>query len=240
MFFSNISDITIGDKIPKIVHRLLLYDNDFDYISNSFINDFYQKSKDFQHILWREVDILKIMNQDEIDIYTSYKLKIQKSDYARYIVLKYYGGIYCDCDIKLSKSLSSLYEMCDDDLFFEETTLNKYYREKTKSYLIRNGIPEFSLRIANYIIISKPNSDSINGILQICKERHLLSVNVYYDVIYTTGPDVVSTYFNSHNLKNYLTKGLSNEYLQHICFSHWRTDSHWRTKIYKRFKFNQS
>ena len=22
-------------KIPKIVHRLLLYDNDFDYISNS-------------------------------------------------------------------------------------------------------------------------------------------------------------------------------------------------------------
>lgn len=226
MFFSNISDISIGDsKIPKLVHRLLIYDNVFDDVSIDFINDFYQNSKDFQHILWREVDILKIMNQDEIDIYTSYKLKIQKSDYARYIVLKYYGGIYCDYDVKLFKSLNSLYEIYDDNLFFEETTLNSESIEETKSYKIRNGIPEFPLRIANYIIISKPNSDSINGILQICKERHLLSVSVDYDVIYTTGPDVVSTYFNSYNLKNYLSKELSDEYLQHICFGHWRTNN---------------
>ena len=66
---------------------------------------------------------------------------------------------------------------------------------------------------ARCIPSSKPNSDSINGILQICKERHLLSVSVDYDVIYTTGPDVVSTYFNSYNLKNYLSKELSDEYL---------------------------
>jgi len=225
MIFSDISDILVDDdKIPKLVHRLLLYDNDFDNRTIDFINDFYQNSKDFQHILWRESDILTIMNQEELSIYNSYKLNIQKSDYARYIVLKYYGGIYCDYDIKLHKPLIYLYDLCTDDMFFEETTLSKDFIEETKSYHIRNGISECDLRIANYIMISKPNSESINGILEICKERHLLQINTDYDVLYTTGPDVVSSYFNSKNLKNYLNKITTDEYLQHICFGHWRTN----------------
>jgi hypothetical protein len=82
---------------------------------------------------------------------------------------------------------------------------------------------------------SKPNSIEINDILDLCKERSKLTISEDYDILYTTGPDVVSTVYDNH--KNdiiYVPLSISTKYFSHLCVGHWRdensffsTMSHW-------------
>lgn len=51
-------------------------------------------NNEFEYILLLKKDVLNIINREEKEVYLNYKFSIQKSDYARYIVLKYYGRIY--------------------------------------------------------------------------------------------------------------------------------------------------
>ena len=45
------------------------------------------------------------------DLYYSYNKMIQKIDFAKYLILYVYGGIYIDMDVKCLKSLSTLPDM---------------------------------------------------------------------------------------------------------------------------------
>ena len=211
------------NECPKIIHRLLLYDKKFPEIVENYIKSVENNTLDFIHILWYEKDVLRIMSTEEIDVYKSYKKLIQKSDYARYIVLKYYGGIYLDLDVYLSKPLNTLYDKYkSDDLFFEEFTRTNEYVEGTKRHKIRNNSAECNFRIANYVLMFKQNSIHIENSLNICKERSNLEVLELYDVLYITGPDVMSSYFDlTENLK-YISSLDSNKYFYHVAIGHWR------------------
>ena len=57
---------------------------------------------------------------------------------------------------------------------------------------IRNGIPERLPRICNYFFASNPNNDYLHRVLHIISKRLFLKINIDYDIIYTTGPDVFS------------------------------------------------
>lgn len=219
------------ETVPNIIHRLLLYDADFPNSLKAIIRKFEKLNNDFHHVLWSEKDVLSIMDPKEIEIYKMYPKKIQKSDYARYIVLKYFGGIYCDLDVEALKPFITLYEKYkNDDLFFEECTISEDFIQETTSYKIRKGVPECALRISNYIIMARPNSRHINNIINICEDRRLLPINEDYDVLYTTGPDVVSTYVDtilksSSSAVQCLNKPDSDKYLRHLCDGHWRSDA---------------
>jgi len=204
-----------NNVIPKVIHRLLLYDNDFPKDLKSFLFELKSCNDNFLHILWTEKDLLTIMNTEESSIYNSYKRKIQKSDYGRYIVLKYYGGIYFDFDIKMLKKLSNFYEKYkENDLFFEEFT---HLFLSTK----RNESP-YLLRIANYVMMNKKFSQHIQGILDICKERYLLPIYNEEDILYTTGPDVTTTYVNENLHKVlYIEKNEYSRYFIHTHHGHW-------------------
>ena len=213
------------DKIPPIIHRLLLYDNEYPSNSRTDLKEFKKYNPNFHTILWRESDVLKIMNEEEVDIYTGYVHNIQKSDYARYIILKYFGGIYVDLDILSKKGFYKTYEENNhlEDLFFEETTTDDYFCETTKKLPIRNNIPECNLRISNYFMMSKPHSKNMQKILDLCKERKDLEIKEDYDILYTTGPDVVSEVFDKLDDKpKYLTKNECDEYFIHNHVGHWR------------------
>lgn len=235
-FYHNIDEVTDvcidaqkHETVPNIIHRLLLYDADFPNNLKGTIRKFEKLNNDFHHVLWSEKDILSIMNSKEIEIYKIYPKKIQKSDYARYIALKYFGGIYCDLDVEALKPFITLYEKYKkDDLFFEECTISEDFIQETTSHKIRKGVPECALRISNYIIMARPNSRHINNIINICENRRLLPINEDYDVLYTTGPDVVSTYVDTilksgSNAVQFLNKPDSDKYLRHLCDGHWRT-----------------
>lgn len=211
------------NRIPKIIHRLLLYDAVTPDVYNGYIERFDIFNPEFKQVQWIESEVIALMNEKELITYNTYKLNIQKSDFARYIVLKYYGGIYSDYDILVIKPFISFYnENANNDLFFEEKTITEDFIEKTKSYKIRNNVPESALRISNYFIMSTPQSVNMEGIINLCGERCGLTVVDDYDVIYTSGPDVVSTYFNSIPNIKYLTKTESDTYFSHLGFGHWR------------------
>ena len=220
-------------EIPPVVHRMLLYDNDFPENVIPYLESFKTFNKKFYQILWSEEDVLSIMNSEEIEVYTNYVHKIQKADYARYIVLKYFGGIYVDLDIEFIKDFYPIYLTHNKkDLFFEELTLSNDFVKETKNFKIRGGKEETPLRIANYIIMTLPQSDNIQGIIDLCNSRKDLIINEDYDIIYTTGPDVVSQYMQDHKMDYFIKVGCDKFFL-HKHVGHWR-----KTYTYKDFKIS--
>ena len=56
-------------------------------------------------------------------------------------------------------------------------------------------------------MMSKSHSKNMQKILDLCKERKDLEIKEDYDILYTTGPDVVSEVFDKLDDKpKYLTK----------------------------------
>lgn len=207
------------NKIPKIVHRTLLFDSS---IPREYLNYFYRfnkNSKDFIKVLWREKDLNEIMSSANKKVYYSYKYNIQKAYYARYIIIKKFGGVYADFDIILKENLSELIENnYNDMLLFEETTLTeKECINNLKDQQIRL---EFPLRIANYFIIAKPEHILFSPILHMYYKRSLLNISNQYDILFTTGSDITSAVVGKllSRLTNFsvIYRKESDEYIEHL------------------------
>lgn len=186
--------ISYINNIPKLVHRTLLFDADFPKEFIKLFILFNYHSSGYKTILWREKDLVEILNYGERKIYFSYKHRIQKMDFARYIILKKYGGVYADFDIQLKVHLDQILR-----------TSNKGFicvQEKggadTRLFRIRQTLPlnqrqEHSVRIANYFMISSKEHAIWKDIMNLCIKRSSLNVIESYDVLFTTGPDVITT-----------------------------------------------
>jgi len=64
---------------------------------------------------------------------------------------------------------------------------------------IRGGEPEASTRIANFWMMSSPGHKFWGDVLNLLKERSQLPLHTSYDVLYTTGPDLVSEVFAQYS-----------------------------------------
>ena len=102
----------------------------------------------------------------------------------------------------------------NDDLFFEEFTLKEVSNKKNETPCL--------LRIANYIMMNKPYSRHIQGVLNICADRNSLPVYGEQDVIYTTGPDVTSAYVDNNKYVKIISKKEYSWFLIHLHTGHWR------------------
>ena len=61
---------------------------------------------------------------------------------------------------------------------------------------IRKGRPEVNIRIANYWMASVAGHSFWKDVLELVQRRSHLNLEEQYDVLYTTGPDVVSEIYN--------------------------------------------
>ena len=59
--------------VPNVIHRLLLYDKEIPSNMMPIIREFNARNNEFYHVLWKESDLLAIMNEHELSIYNSYK-----------------------------------------------------------------------------------------------------------------------------------------------------------------------
>ena len=162
-------------KIPPFLHRLLLYDEFISLNVINFVDLSMQNLPDVFHILWRESDLIEIMSIQESTVYSAYKTNIQKADFGRYIVLKYYGGIYLDLDVdvlqpSLVMDILENYQSLDN-VFFEECTLSQEESMQSTVHVIRNNLPESQLRIANFILFGKAQSPFTQKLIDLCYER---------------------------------------------------------------------
>jgi len=68
-------------------------------------------AKDFLHILWTDKDLLHFIQHhfpEYLGYYNALSLNIQRSDFARYLLLIQFGGVYLDLDIELRRPLTEV------------------------------------------------------------------------------------------------------------------------------------
>ena len=149
---------------------------------------------------------------------------IMKYDIMRYLIVYCCGGTYLDADIVLKKSLANI---TAKECFFIENIVplsrnNPGYHEP-----IRKGVLEHPIRISNYAFSSKPYNPIFMEFLAEVRRRMYVqpAPKSDYDVLYLTGPDVVTTVI--HAMKkvisiNIVSKLVSNGILEHTCAGEWR------------------
>jgi mannosyltransferase OCH1-like enzyme len=207
----------------KLIHRTLLYDACFPEKVVPIMEQFIINHLDFKHVLWTNRDVIDlIITKDEkYNIYHDLK-NIQKSDFARYLILYHYGGMYADFDIMIHRPLNVFINQNQDCTVFVEHIHKE--NERYLNQIIRNKIPEDPIRIANYLMIACPYSTFIKKVLDLLFERIHLRVSCDYDVIYTTGPDLTSTVYANDRTPKLIDKATADSYFSHQCSGHWRTD----------------
>jgi len=222
-----------SDKIPKILHRTLLYEEKFPSHLVPFIETSINLHPDFIHVLWRERDVLEILSPWEQQQYKKL-IRIQKSDAARYAILRKYGGLYLDFDIECLVPLGGFIENHHhkDAIVWTELYLSLAQCEYVgKTNFIRGGIPEAPHRIANYALACQSGSIFIQKVLETMWARVALPITSEYDVIYTPGPAVVSTVISEMGSTlsievEIISLEKANQQIKHYGVGHWRTSSH--------------
>jgi mannosyltransferase OCH1-like enzyme len=222
------------------MHRILLWDKKFPFALRRKIRAFNRKNREIKQYLWREQDFLRLLTQypQYRSVYLGYSKKIQKSDFARYLIVYHCGGTYSDHDIKIrAGSYVSLIDRYTHypTIFFEETTWQAGEGDFTAGYAIRQGLPpsqrkETSLRVANYLFYSRPGAEVLKMIMDRCVERSELEVREPYDVLFTTGPDVVSSVVDELNNDGSFVVVPKSE--AKMCFKHLSTHT-WHREIAK-------
>jgi mannosyltransferase OCH1-like enzyme len=242
-------------SIPKIIHQIWLQGT--SYISDKSkkridkiksIHEIYsgdykieykgiRSHSTWMYRLWDEVQILQLLqtlDKKYIDKYYKFIHLHQKVDYAKFIILKVYGGIYIDIDCNVIKNLDGLFEHVKDYDFIVSYLLStdkiiNYFTCDYTSRCINNGI-----------IISKKNTDICNYIIDELKYECNNSNNIITCIQNTTGPvifnKIIYTYVNNNNNKSkvlilppeflepcFFDKCINNEntYIEHIHERSW-------------------
>ncbi|AUV58470.1 glycosyltransferase [Bandra megavirus] len=124
-------------------------------------------NNNFEQKFWDENKIVKLIHdkfdQEYLDLYNSYTFPAQKADFARYIILYTYGGIYLDMDMVCKKNLEPFLQY---NFFFTP-------------YIFYN----FFKRYLNGVIGAKPKHPVFLNIFKNMFERR----NILHDVTNSTG-----------------------------------------------------
>ncbi|UPR04400.1 hypothetical protein HOP50_16g77410 [Chloropicon primus] len=256
-----------GDAIPKLVHfvsRIYLEDSreatsrggsasewcgDVPCKYLDYMEKYLDKLDGFEfqlHCREQIEGLLASLSPPLLQIYGVLRRGIQRADFARYVLLYYFGGLYTDLDVEPKVDFGSrLLSHAGGDsiarssagprvILAVESSLNSTYNTEkmealgeecaargndpvmsrvckscsraieNRSYAdlmgcvhpIRKGRPEQRTRIANYWMMSSPKHAFWVDTLELLQRRSELEVRDQYDVLYITGPDVVSEVYS--------------------------------------------
>ncbi len=220
-------------QVPMMLHRTLLFDDDFPMQVKFMMKRFRDRCWDWESTQWNDEQVRSIMDNKQLAVYNNYDKWIQKADFARYVIMYKKGGCYADFDMLARKDLSRLMmDECNGKtcILLEEKTLTPAMTNISSSYPIRQGQHEAPLRVANYFFICTPGHPVMKNILEECYKRAHLPVQSEYDVLYTTGPDVVSTVVDTMKKNKQLAKvgavvvprKVADKYVKHSAVGSWR------------------
>lgn len=141
------------NSFPNIIHQIWLQGE--NNIPNEFQINMEQNKKlhkTWTYILWDDIKIINLMRKDKTLIDTYYTLEYLhlKVDFARYVIIYIYGGVYIDMDAKCQKSLDPLLKQYEEyDLILSKVNCNllECYINCRNKTCLNNGI-----------IISKKNN----------------------------------------------------------------------------------
>lgn len=223
--------------MDAVLHRLLIWGAEIPEPLRRTCRDTEALLPEFEVRLWRNDDVRALLAErapDYLRVYDGYARDIQRADFARYAILYFCGGLYLDLDVEALRPGRPLFSgpWAHSCLLCEETRLTPEFRAATASYPIRQSLPEnerpeCTLRIANYLLAAATGDRTMERILDLCVARSGLTVREDYDVIFTTGPDVVSTVVDSHEDESRRVIPLeeAGQFFRHQAAGSWRTDA---------------
>ncbi len=185
-------------KIPRRLHFIWGLLDDADDIPKVY-RSYYEKWIDW-HPEWD----VQLLGSNEIENivgkykhypYDSYTKAIQRCDVCRPMLLHQMGGIYIDLDVEPHITLDVLLTMYPEAnviLAVETVLTEEMCRQIGQNEPIRFGAPELPVRVANYFMASVPRHPFWLAVLELMKQRHHLPIRNEYDILYTTGPDVIT------------------------------------------------
>jgi len=166
--------------IPLIIHQIWWQgEHNISSIHNNYRKTWKQNHPKWKIILWDKIRFEKLLkNIDNIFyfyLYQTLPYRIQKIDFAKYIILYIYGGIYTDIDTICEKSLDFIIKKYNYNLIVSKVVVYKFINYN----LINNGV----------IITSKNNVFFNYLFLEIYKNlvKKFYYTKDYY-IIVSTGP----------------------------------------------------
>lgn len=140
---------------------------------------------------------------------------VQRSDVARLLLVSAWGGVYADVDTAPAAG-GDLRELLNahahaSALFFEEALLSREQAEAAaRAHPVRGGVAEARQRLANYFFAGAAGDPCVAAVLaevlaRIERQPVLSSGDADYEVLYTTGPDALTTAV--HGLRGWALDG---------------------------------
>ena len=204
----------MNNKIPKTIHQIWMQgEKNITPDKKENIKNIKNLHTGWIYILWDETMIVGLLNRDKelLKKYYNFIYLHQKVDFAKILILYYFGGIYIDFDCILLKNLDPLF------IEYKEYDLIVSYLSDKISY-ISNYITcsKFSQCINNGIIISKKNKDICNYLLDNFKTDCSYYDTKFMCITNTTGPNIFNHIIDEYQKNNGQDKILilSSEYFE--------------------------
>ena len=147
------------------------------------------KNCNWRHMLWNEKTALEFMKYkfpEYVDMYLSYKHKIQRIDVLRYFLLYEYGGIYVDMDLEC---------ICPIDVFRKEFNKDIYFVETNNK--------AFGVKVSNLLMFSVPKHIFWKVLfIELNNAQHTpWFYSKHLQIMYTTGPAFLNRVYNKYVYK---------------------------------------
>ena len=160
--------------IPKIIHQIFFYISD-DTIPKHLKNaqrSWHLFNPDFQYILWNSSMVDHLIQQhypSQWTLYNSYSRWVQRADFARYVILHHYGGIYVDIDIECISSMRQVNKTFPSNA--------EFVMYETRPY-----------GVSNDFLMSKPKHPFIASVINGLSSANRWYIIPYLTVFCSTGP----------------------------------------------------
>lgn len=222
------------DRIPRLIHFVYgLWDTSpgLPWRCRASLGSWRRHHPDWSMVLWSRLDADHLVETAFPELQATYRglaRPVQRCDLLRYLLLLRFGGVYADLDLRCDAPLRPLLlgePRARLIVLVERRLSGERAAEIGELEPIREGRPEARERIANYFLAASPGHPILAEVVALVRTRAHLPVVRDYDVLYTTGPDVVSEVLASHRDRPdvvVLEEGSAGTRLTHLERGAWR------------------
>ena len=194
--------------IPRIIHQVFFYISDDKIPENlqTAQRSWQQFNPTFQYILWNATIVDSLIQHHypaQWDVYRSYSYWVQRADFARYIILHHYGGIYSDIDVACSKNMWVVNRTIPSN--------SEFVMYKTRP-----------IGVSNDFLMSKPRHPFISSVINGLSNANRWYLIPYLTVFFSTGPLYLYGRYNAYQNKNdILILNSTHSFLRHKTGASW-------------------
>tara|TARA_R110000823_G_scaffold304238_1_gene425871 strand:+ start:513 stop:1133 length:621 start_codon:yes stop_codon:yes gene_type:complete len=162
------------------------------FVKNKSEVELFCYENNIEYRYYTEDDIDEYLTDKTRDFYNSLTYEWQKIDFARYLIVNTYGGIYIDLDITITQNG---FENFKDYILSKDYIINKWFNPKTNKYEITNSIMGFERNTLEPLIDYSIKETIIKSKMEVYKDRKIRFM------LHTTGVRMFKRWCKINKLK---------------------------------------